>query len=109
MDFGKKVKILSDAMFWRNDLDDRLIEFFVEQSNVLAVRYAVGIDVGHIHQLSDDAEALIESSFDDLLWYFDKDLDGEYENIWQIFPDTFEVPSYYDVVKDREEHGGKRV
>jgi len=30
MDFGKKVKILSDAMFWRNDLDDRLIEFFVE-------------------------------------------------------------------------------
>ena len=86
MDFDTKVSILSDLILWRNDLDDRLLDYFLMEANDLAVRYAVGIDLGHIHQLSGEAEVMIDKAFYNLLWEFGKDANGEYSNIRDILP-----------------------
>ena len=86
MDFIRKASILSDVMLLRNDLDERLLDFFLDEANDLAVRYAVGIDLGHIHQLSTEAEMMIERAFQNLLWEFAKPPAGNYRNIADIIP-----------------------
>ena len=90
MDFDNKVTVLSGLMSLRDNADDRLLEWFDSEDNDLAVRYAVGIGLGHIHQLSTEAEVMMDKAYYDLLAGFGADLEGNYENVWDILPDELD-------------------
>jgi hypothetical protein len=90
MDFDSKVTVLGGLMSLRDNADDRLMDWFASENNDLAVRYAVGVDVGHIHQLSTEAELMVDKAYYDLLADFGADLDGDYENVWDILPEELD-------------------